>query len=120
MDAEKGRLPLDTVTANTIWLEEQGREPMNVTLSNVKIAHELSEETYAFTANLLLDGEFIANISNRGTGGAHDVYPCNPATRHKLNEVEAWARALPAFEHEEYGTLPMDLDFWVSLRLDGL
>ena len=93
---------------------------MNVTLSNVKIAHHLSQETYAFTAKLLVDGEIIASVRNAGTGGCQDLDPVGHEGGFMLKEAKAWARDLPGFDHEEYGTLPMDLDFWISLHLENL
>jgi hypothetical protein len=45
---------------------------MNLILKNYKPAHNLSEETLAFTATLYIDGKRAATVSNHGRGGCND------------------------------------------------
>jgi hypothetical protein len=46
---------------------------MKPQLKKVKIARFLSEETTAFTAQLWVDGEYIADLSNDGHGGNNRI-----------------------------------------------
>ena len=43
---------------------------MKITLSNLRIYDELSQETLCMTADLLANGEKIATVENDGHGGA--------------------------------------------------
>lgn len=42
-----------------------------LTLTNVAVYDRLSEETVAFSANLLIDGVKVGQVSNDGKGGCH-------------------------------------------------
>ena len=46
---------------------------MKVELKKVKIAKFLSEETTAFSAQLWVDNEYIADVSNEGRGGNNRI-----------------------------------------------
>lgn len=61
---------------------------MQITLSSLKIARSLSEETLAFTATLLIDGKPAYAVSNHGQGGCnayHALYREAPS----IAEIEA-------------------------------
>ena len=48
---------------------------MKIELKKIKHARSLSEETNAFTAELHVNGEHVADCKNSGNGGMTDVYP---------------------------------------------
>lgn len=52
----------------------------NISVKNVKVNEELSEETICFSADLYEDGKLVAHISNRGIGGSNEVYPAKGLT----------------------------------------
>jgi len=53
---------------------------MEISLKKVKVSHELSEETVAFTADLYVDDKNVGTVKNHGQGGSHDIY-LDPAHR---------------------------------------
>ena len=91
------------------------------TLKKVKIARFLSEETTAFSAQLWVDGEYIADVSNEGHGGnnriMHRFDGKGLNTRDKVQAFEAWCEAQPPHQ-DEYGSLDMSADFYISLMVD--
>lgn len=48
--------------------------PPRVTLKNIKIHHGLSEETYAYTASVYVDGKRVGEVKNDGHGGPDFLY----------------------------------------------
>ena len=48
---------------------------MKIELKNIKVSLSLSDETYAFTASLYVDGKKIGMLSNRGCGGDDEFTP---------------------------------------------
>jgi hypothetical protein len=91
------------------------------TLKKVKIARFLSEETTAFSAQLWVDGEYIADVSNEGHGGnnriMHRFDGKGLNTRDKVQAFEAWCEAQPPHV-SEYGSLDMDADYYITLMLE--
>ena len=86
---------------------------MEITLKNLRVAQNLSEETLAFTATIYVDGKRAGDVSNRGNGGSC-IWAFND--RALGQRVEEWAAALPAVPADvagEYGPIPMDLDLYV-------
>ena len=47
---------------------------MNITLTNVKIHEDMSEETLCFSADLFFEGKVVGKVRNRGCGGGHIYY----------------------------------------------
>lgn len=43
--------------------------PSALTLKNIKVHHGLSEETWAYTATVYLDGKSVGTVKNDGHGG---------------------------------------------------
>ena len=75
---------------------ESGVE-LRVDLKKVKIARSLSEETTAFTAQLWVEGEYIAVLTNDGRGGAtHIRHLFNDRvglnTRAQVTAFEKWCK----------------------------
>tara|TARA_R100001086_G_scaffold46873_1_gene20624 strand:- start:465 stop:938 length:474 start_codon:yes stop_codon:yes gene_type:complete len=94
---------------------------MKVELKKVKIAKYLSEETTAFAAQLWVDGEYIADVSNNGHGGSNRInhrFDGNGLnTRDKVESFEKWCEEQP--DHESpHGSLGMNADFYISLMVD--
>ena len=72
---------------------------MKITLKSFKPAHNLSEETLAFTATIYADGKRVGDVRNQGNGGCH-FYNWSDANLGR--EIEAWADAQPSkFEFEK-------------------
>lgn len=88
---------------------------MHIELQNVVFGPN-SQETYNFTANLVIDGTDVAYVSNGGTGGAHSIHPYNRDCRNIVDKAGQYAKQLAPVEM--FGRmLPMDLDFYISLEL---
>lgn len=49
--------------------------PADIELKAVKVHEELSEETYAYTASLYINGKKVADVSNHGHGGPDSLWP---------------------------------------------
>lgn len=47
---------------------------MIIELKNIRHQESLSEETNCFTADLIIDGQKIGTVGNRGTGGADEFH----------------------------------------------
>ena len=62
---------------------------MKIEIRNVKHYPDLSEETEAFSADLLIDGKRIGSVSNRGTGGGDDFHGDHAA----YDAADRWLRA---------------------------
>lgn len=89
-----------------------------IALSKIKNVKSRSFETHCYTAVLHFDGKAIANVSNSGTGGPDNISPL-PGCAALLKECEAWAKTLPPEVTENF-TLPMDLEFAVSIMASDL
>ena len=90
---------------------------MDVELRQVKVYKGLSRETDAFTARLLVDGEYIADVSNDGNGGspriAHLFDNRELNTRPQVKAFMAWCETQPPHV-SEYGELAMDADLYIA------
>lgn len=62
---------------------------MQIEIRNVKHHPDLSEETEAFSADLIIDGSKIGTVSNRGTGGCDDFHGDHAA----YDAADRWLRA---------------------------
>lgn len=87
-----------------------------VSLKSIKYSESLSEETYAFTATLYLDGQKIGYVKNDGRGGCNDV---DLIDRGAYGELNKYAESLPPVKSEfSSEDLPMDLDFLISTLVE--
>lgn len=87
---------------------------MKIELKNLKYQKENSRETHCFSAELWVDGKLEGMVRNDGGGGSHrwDM----PLRR--VDEIDAWCRTLPVWKDPDDGiSLPMNLEFFVSLRV---
>ena len=67
---------------------------MKVELKNVKYSPSLSEETNAFTADVLVDGVKCGYAKNNGHGGDTNVQPY-PEKRSLFFQCEGWLKGQP-------------------------
>ena len=92
----------------------------NIELKNIKVHLGLSEETYAYTAVLYVDGKKAVEISNQGHGGCDRQLPVNgqsvsqindwcKATMPKWSLSEAQAGGVVGATEKEFET---DLEMW--------
>lgn len=76
---------------------------MEITLRNLKHSPSLSEETYAFTATVVVDGLLAFEASNHGRGGPDFYHPVRGYTGPTVAEIDAWLAAnTPKIEGEGY------------------
>lgn len=100
---------------------------MKIEVKKIKHARSLSEETNAFTAELYVDGEHVADCKNSGQGGMTDVYPKyseNKAKRERYREIvqkaEVFCKKMPKVESEfSKDGLAMSLDFYIDLEVEN-
>ncbi len=100
-----------TLNPNPMNISTDGVREMKVELKNLKIAHHLSEETLAFTADVFVDGVKAGTVKNDGQGGS-DI--CNLGS-YKV-KLEAWAKTQerdPLFPDDE-----MNLELMFSRLID--
>jgi hypothetical protein len=62
----------------------------NIELKNIKVHLGLSEETYAYTAVVYVDGKKAVEVSNQGHGGGDRQMPVNG---HGVREINDWCKA---------------------------
>ncbi len=80
---------------------------MNITLKNVKIHPDMSEETNCFSATICLDGKAVGEVKNDGRGGCNSYYWGDRDASKRINE---WADKQPTeFEFEKLDQLVDDL-----------
>jgi hypothetical protein len=67
---------------------------MKISLKNIKHLSSLSHETYAFTADLYIDGRPVGRAKNRGHGGSTDYLPYQ-GKRDIITKAEKYCESLP-------------------------
>lgn len=97
---------------------------MDIKLKNVKIVPELSEETFAFSAILVVENKSIAIVKNEGKGGANIYVPLSyenngsKILREQILQIEKELDSLPPYHCRETGlTLRYTLDILVDQLL---
>jgi hypothetical protein len=61
-------------------VKQKNNNMKNLSMRNLKLNEEMSEETPCFSADLYENGKLIAHVSNRGYGGCNDVRPAGDLT----------------------------------------
>jgi len=94
---------------------------MKIEFRNVRRHKQLSRETPCFTADLYVDGELEAHVSNRGNGGGNDyAFPPGRSWR-TLDAIEDRVRALGLTEtfvvDGESVTVDVDLELMSFLAV---
>lgn len=59
---------------------------MQITLSNVRLHPDMSEETDCFSATILLDGNEVGTVKNDGQGGSHRYHWQDRATGTRIKQ----------------------------------
>ncbi len=85
---------------------------MKITLKNLKIAEHMSEETTAFTADLIVDGVNVGSAKNGGHGGSTD-YRANEGKRELLKKAEEFCKTLPPLTGN-FGSIDMNLEHFID------
>jgi len=102
---------------------------MEPELKKVKIARSLSQDSTAFTAQLWVDGEYIADVSNDGRGGnnriMHRFDGKGLNTRDKVEAFRKWCEGQPPrtiavndAPGAKTASVAMDADLYISLMLE--
>ncbi len=96
---------------------------MKIQLKRIEYSEHLSEETYAFSADLYINGKKAGIASNSGRGGNTRIHPYDEAGRMLIGDAEEWCKALPAKIYPAEGTRPemsiqMDLENYIDDLLE--
>lgn len=62
--------------------------PQGIALKNIKIHHGLSEETWAYTASVYLDGKRVGEVSNAGHGGPDNLSVADDKARERVRALQ--------------------------------
>jgi len=65
---------------------------MELTLKNVKVNDQMSDETICFSASIYIDGGRAGTVHNRGCGGSHEI---DWTDRSLGKGYEAWLKGQP-------------------------
>ena len=71
---------------------------MKISLKGLKIYAAMSEETTAFTADVVVNGKVVAYAKNSGHGGETYYHPYTNADRTLLGAAEGYCKGLPKDE----------------------
>lgn len=89
---------------------------MKIELKNIKHSEELSDDSNAFSANLYVNGKFIATCTDDGNGREINIKANNKGCQAVLLEAQTYAKTLP--KNEEYD-LEMDLELFVGQLVEA-
>ena len=78
----------------------------SIQLKNVKVAHNMSEETVAFTASLYINGKKAADVRNDGRGGDNHPWFFD---REEEKEFHEFCTTLPPIEDEWFAANGLEL-----------
>lgn len=92
---------------------------MKIELKSIKIHKGLSEETYCYTATVLVDGVPAFSASNHGHGGPDSYHPVKGYTGPSEREISDWLKANkePCVSHGM--SLEYDLELMVGELLEN-
>lgn len=91
---------------------------MKIEVRNLKHSPSLSEETYAYTATIYVDGKAAFHASNHGHGGCDMYRPIAPFTWDDEKRVNDWIKANHPKIDNPYGDpLEPDLELVVSEQI---
>lgn len=89
---------------------------MKIELKNIHFSEPLSEETYAFSANLYINDIKVGSAENRGHGGNTAYYSANQKGAELIKKAEDWCSKRPHQKHNLEGrefTLPVTLESYI-------
>jgi hypothetical protein len=88
---------------------------MKIEIKNFKHFPSLSEETYCFTASIVINGVKCGNAKNNGFGGCTDIYSdYTDKGRELIKQAEEYCKNLPPYHVSEFGTTDMNLEFFID------
>jgi len=88
---------------------------MKIELKNFKHFASLSEETYCFTASIVIDGVKCGTAENRGFGGCTDIRSdYTPKGKQLIEAAEIYCKTLPPWHVSEFGTTEMSLEHFID------
>jgi hypothetical protein len=88
---------------------------MKIELKNFKHFPTLSEETYCFTATLVVNGIKCGTAKNQGFGGSTSVYSDHTPKGMKLiEEAENYCKSLPPYYIGKLCTIDMNLENFID------
>lgn len=88
---------------------------MKIELKNFKHFASLSEETYCFTASIVINGVKCGTAKNNGFGGCTDIYSDHTTKgRQLIDEAEKYCKTLPPWYVSEFGAEPMTLEHFID------
>ena len=91
----------------------------NIELKNIKTYTKLSKETTAFNAKLYFDGQYIADISNTGNGGCHQIHVKSKKVQPMLNTLNEIIEKMPPYD-SPCGKIQMNLDLFITLKIEKI
>jgi hypothetical protein len=93
---------------------------MELSVKNVKVHEELSEETLCFSADLYDNGKLVAHVSNRGYGGSNEVTPSKGKKYEDVKQYDNLDVECEIFELvEEYNIVTKKQSKFLVLKKDG-
>jgi hypothetical protein len=89
---------------------------MKIEIKNIKHAANLSEETYAYTATVYVDGVAMFDVKNDGCGGSDSQYPRKGFGYDDLMRVEAWiTENIPSKRRQGVAIKALTISRWVPM-----
>lgn len=96
---------------------------MNIELKNIVVYPKLSQETYAFSGTLYIDGVKVASVDNEGSGGCHNIRHFSLDFIPLLRAADTFVSNMPPHKYIDptntESVLPMDMDLFLSLKVDA-
>lgn len=92
---------------------------MKIELRNIKVHLGLSDETYAYTGTVYVDGKKAVEVSNQGHGGP-DMQGDIGGGRKTVEKLNAWIAANePPLDMSKYkmADIPADLEHWCHRKV---
>jgi len=96
---------------------------MKIELKRISFSERMSEETYAFTADLYINGKKVGECKNTGQGGCTDYYGIKHYHSDDIQKAEAYCKTLPKvkygdseWEESLEGVINQLLEDWLKAK----
>lgn len=90
---------------------------MNIVLKKIRYNDRMSDETSCFSAEIWMDGQKLADVSNQGCGGSNAYYPVGGYSNPKWTELCEWCKKQPPHIYQGI-SIEMDTDLYISDLLE--
>jgi hypothetical protein len=92
---------------------------MEIELKNIQYREKQSEESYAFSANLYIEGQLVGTASNRGRGGPTAYLSIDENGRKLISDAEIYIATLPSdkLSGNVYFSMAHNLDSYIDHRV---